>query len=686
MTELAALNVRLQGDASDLRAALQSAEDGLENVENQARRTSRATAATATGAGRLGAAFSRNSFAISNAANQFSDLFVQISAGTPATRALSQQLPQVTAMMGPMAAIAGVASGVLIGLAGSMFQAAGRGVDLGQVLERLTQAIEDAEDATGGMGQALDDLIQVGGVYRQRALEIAQANRELAFYDAAAALEATANAVADDASLNDYRDALRGIQAAQEAMTRDRNMPAALAVATERFQQAQQEAADYAAELGMTQAGATALVAALDNLAAAQGPAAQAQAAQAASAAFLAAAGSIDQMTAAERQIYAQLLQTEEAARRLELVEQRRSALIAQTQRELEQEINIQRDILQYGADSVEVQRRRAQYARAEYEARLQANGVAGQELQTLMDLYDEQQQLTAEANRTADAIARVAAMNLDSFEARVAALAHQLGIAADEARRLLDNLPVGMTYGTPLTSGAGGLLPPSEPSGTTGGGGGGANPLETQIESLRQSLLSQEQVQLESYARQQEMLQQALEQRLITQQEYAQMMEAAQTQHQERMSQIDVWRHGTALQQAETFFGQMANAMQSGNERMMRIGQAFGAAEALINAWRAFNQVIADPSLPFWAKVPAAMGVLSAGLNAVNAIKGIGSGGGASSAGAAASTAATAMPTQNIMIDLVGDTFSRGSVQSLFEQINEGLRNGERIEGILVR
>jgi hypothetical protein len=42
-------------------------------------------------------------------------------------------------------------------------------------------------------------------------------------------------------------------------------------------------------------------------------------------------------------------------------------------------------------------------------------------------------------------------------------------------------------------------------------------------------------------------------------------------------------------------------------------------------------------------------------------------------------------MPSQNIVIDLVGDTFSRGSVQSLIEQLREEVRNGGRIDDILV-
>ena len=73
----------------------------------------------------LGGVLNKNSFAVTNAANQFSDLAVQIQMGTNPARALSQQLPQLTAFMGPVAAIAGVAAGVLIGLGGGFFQSLG---------------------------------------------------------------------------------------------------------------------------------------------------------------------------------------------------------------------------------------------------------------------------------------------------------------------------------------------------------------------------------------------------------------------------------------------------------------------------------------------------------------------------------------------------------------------------------
>lgn len=242
-----------------------------------------------------------------------------------------------------------------------------------------------------------------------------------------------------------------------------------------------------------------------------------------------------------------------------------------------------------------------------------------------------------------------------------------------------------------------------ADPTGETGGGGGGggSDPIAAEIERLQQALMTEEQLEMESYAKRQAMLQQALEQRVLTQEDYAKLMENAQAQHQDRMSGIDVYRYGTGLQQAEAFMGGMASALQGGNEQMQKISRVFGAAEALINAWRAFSQTMADPSLPFFAKFGAAASVLSAGMGAVNAIKSGSKSSGAATGGAArasaavaassgagggsAGAAAAAAPDQSqiVNISLTGDTIGRDGMASLFEQINKGLAKGYRIERV---
>lgn len=218
------------------------------------------------------------------------------------------------------------------------------------------------------------------------------------------------------------------------------------------------------------------------------------------------------------------------------------------------------------------------------------------------------------------------------------------------------------------------------------GGGGGGQDPLVGELETLRNSLLSQEEMQIESFAKQQETLDAALAQRLLTQQEYAALMEQAQREHQEKMSEIDVWRYGAGLEKAEAFMGGMADALQGGNEKMLKISKAFGAGEALINAWRAYSQTISDPKLPWFAKLAAGAKVLAAGMGAVKAIQGVGSGGTSSAGGAASATTAAQTPVQNVTVEWRGPSSMFQSMSGLIDALNEAARRGYRVNATLVQ
>lgn len=200
------------------------------------------------------------------------------------------------------------------------------------------------------------------------------------------------------------------------------------------------------------------------------------------------------------------------------------------------------------------------------------------------------------------------------------------------------------------------------------GGGGGGADPFEQEFLKLQESLKSQADLELEAFAERQKVLDEALAKRQLSMEEHAALMEQLQQQHQEKMTAIDAWRYGDGLTKAESFFGGMADALSKGNEKMARAAKVFGAAEALINAWRAHNQTLADPSLPFFAKIPAALSVLGAGLGAASAIKGGGggsgsaSGGGGGGAASAASAAASQGPLQARLTGFGPNDFIRAS------------------------
>ena len=129
-------------------------------------------------------------------------------------------------------------------------------------------------------------------------------------------------------------------------------------------------------------------------------------------------------------------------------------------------------------------------------------------------------------------------------------------------------------------------------------------------------------------------------------------------------------------------YFSNLATLTQSKNQKLLQVSKTFAASQALIDAWVAHNEVLADPKLPWYARIAAAAQVLAAGVGAVNAIKSVGEGGsgGTSGASAGASTASAASSTRspNVALQLVGgDMYDRNQVIGLINAINEAQEDG---------
>lgn len=228
------------------------------------------------------------------------------------------------------------------------------------------------------------------------------------------------------------------------------------------------------------------------------------------------------------------------------------------------------------------------------------------------------------------------------------------------------------------------GLPVKEEDRGKKTGGGVRGSSGPTELEKLQEQLMTAGELESESYAKRQEILEQALAQRQITQDEFNDLSDRAQRQHVDKMAQIYGGYYGGGLRQAGAFFGDMAQVFASGNEKMQRISRAFAAGEALINAWRAYSQTIADPSLPFVAKLAAGAKVLAAGMGAVNAIRsGSSSSGSAASASASAATEATTTASQRpaVSLTLIGNEgFTSGHIVQIAEALNSASDDGAEI------
>lgn len=127
-------------------------------------------------------------------------------------------------------------------------------------------------------------------------------------------------------------------------------------------------------------------------------------------------------------------------------------------------------------------------------------------------------------------------------------------------------------------------------------------------------------------------------------------------------------------------YFNTLGNLVGTKNEKILKASKAFAAAQALIDAWVAHNKVLADPTLPWWARIASAVQVLGAGLGAVSAINSVSaSGGGAGGAGASAAVGgagAASAPQSPLNVRLSGisadELISGANLESLFDRLQD--------------
>ena len=220
----------------------------------------------------------------------------------------------------------------------------------------------------------------------------------------------------------------------------------------------------------------------------------------------------------------------------------------------------------------------------------------------------------------------------------------------------------------------------PAAPTG--GGGGGGGSAFGGRIAALVESLQTERETLEVWYEESLALLGQANEAELEAIGGHNEARLRLEEEYQSRLAAIRGAGHGDALTSVLQSGQRIATAIGQTNERAMRVAQAFGAAEALVNAYRAASQVLASPEVPWFAKVSAAAGVLAAGIGFANSIKSIsaGGGGGGAAGGGAVSGGAAQSPqvSRNVAIQLTGgNMFSRDQVINLINGINEAVEDG---------
>jgi len=221
----------------------------------------------------------------------------------------------------------------------------------------------------------------------------------------------------------------------------------------------------------------------------------------------------------------------------------------------------------------------------------------------------------------------------------------------------------------------------PAAPTGA-GGGGGGGSAFGGRIAALVESLQTERETLEVWYEESLALLGQANEAELEAIGGHNEARLRLEEEYQSRLAAIRGAGHGDALTSVLQSGQKIAAAIGQTNERAMRVAQAFGAAEALVNAYRAASQALADPTLPWFAKASKAAALLATGIGFANSIKSIGAGGGGGGAagGGAVSGGAAQSPqvSRNVAIQLTGgNMFSRDQVLQLINAINESVEDG---------
>jgi hypothetical protein len=204
---------------------------------------------------------------------------------------------------------------------------------------------------------------------------------------------------------------------------------------------------------------------------------------------------------------------------------------------------------------------------------------------------------------------------------------------------------------------------------------------LEMRLEVLTEGLATEAEVVAQWHEEGQTVLEDALAKGLLTEEEYREQRERLEEEHQKRMNAIKQAGAAADLATVAGAGAEILNAIGQNNKKALKIAKVFGAAEALISTYAGAANAL---KLPFPQNLAAAASIIAKGIGFVNAIKSVGdngsSGGGGGSTGASSVSAAPAIPTQTVSINLQGDTFSRGSVEGLLEQIQSQLDRGGRL------
>jgi hypothetical protein len=377
---------------------------------------------------------------------------------------------------------------------------------------------------------------------------------------------------------------------------------------------------------------------------------------------------------------------------------QERLKLINEEQQALTDKYALEEAIARFGEESLTVKGMIVEQERLSYEATLRSKGLNEATIKLLSAQRTEWINIVKEASRL-----RIAAEQAERIKAAIgslkdtvinvkvnfeAAFSNFTGKAAEWAGKTWGTMQSIAEGGSPMFSSprsrsAPPLLGEPDLDSLTGGGGGGGN---SQLDALIGQLQTEREVLEAWYAESQTLLQSASDSELSIVGGKHEALIRLEEEYQSKLKAIRDAGSSTALGDASIFFEGMAAIAAAGGNKTVKAMRIFSAAQALINSYVAFTEVLKDPSFigrP-WARFGAAAKALASGLAAVNAIKG-GGGGGISGGGSPGNSSVTSsgqqQQAQTVYIDSIEPDalYSGQTLMNLFDAFyNENDRRGK--------
>lgn len=211
-------------------------------------------------------------------------------------------------------------------------------------------------------------------------------------------------------------------------------------------------------------------------------------------------------------------------------------------------------------------------------------------------------------------------------------------------------------------------------------------------LKDLMETFKSEEQLESDRYAQRLEDLQDLYHEEMVQREEFFALKEGLEQEHQDRLSEIEAVAaeerlRNTQKRQTDTLSTIVSGmtdataALANGSKKMFELNKKFGKAEAVVNAYRAIQQVWADPSLPFYAKVAAtAVTAVKTAAN-ISAINSATFGGGTTPSAAGGATVNNVPVGRNQTITVRGITADQlFTGRQLVELLNQATKDGAKL------